>query len=446
MRGVHDDRKPEQLSSKSRRDNVGYSLSEVAKHATPDDAWIVVNSFVYDITNFVRHHPGWTVAGQTSTIIAITRNLGKDCTEEFLDIHSRSAKRQLEDYMIGYLDQETDSSASVETDLAECLERMLPYLPAAQDVLRLSATSRDFFNNLSTWMCRPRQEQMAHLWCPLVLHRCVPPLPATVQGTRVIRGVQYQQTAVLLGPRLFGSGRVVPTHVEIVLKRYRAPGCILFGVVPEKDFRVDPQGSRRFAYTFDGLGRLLTPGERLGEQQKSLFGERLAEGDYLGLQILQHAPQSQSGLVHCSFTVNGRNLGTAFVIDSDQVYLPVVYFFAMQDTSAVEIMLPQQTCLNDVQREKAPRGLFFNALGPDMTSWLDVAVDAEAWERLTVHDAKTMLAQRLAQVGPCAIQARQVSIFVDGTHIQDDVLKLKERITYKDGMHVQNLHWLACWE
>eukprot|EP00928_Gymnodinium_smaydae_P034963 TRINITY_DN2466_c0_g5_i1.p1 TRINITY_DN2466_c0_g5~~TRINITY_DN2466_c0_g5_i1.p1 ORF type:complete len:170 (+),score=18.01 TRINITY_DN2466_c0_g5_i1:134-643(+) len=131
MRRVYDDRAPEQLPSKSRTDSVGYSLSEVAKHATPDDAWIVVNSFVYNITNFVRHHPGWKLAGQTSTIIAITRNLGKDCTEEFMYIHGRSAKRQLEDYMIGYLDQEAFFATSVDTKFAGRLARMLPCLPAA---------------------------------------------------------------------------------------------------------------------------------------------------------------------------------------------------------------------------------------------------------------------------------------------------------------------------
>lgn len=34
------------------------SASEVAKHATPDDCWILVNGKVYDLTKFAPNHPG----------------------------------------------------------------------------------------------------------------------------------------------------------------------------------------------------------------------------------------------------------------------------------------------------------------------------------------------------------------------------------------------------
>eukprot|EP00928_Gymnodinium_smaydae_P038516 TRINITY_DN26553_c0_g2_i1.p1 TRINITY_DN26553_c0_g2~~TRINITY_DN26553_c0_g2_i1.p1 ORF type:complete len:446 (+),score=20.31 TRINITY_DN26553_c0_g2_i1:121-1458(+) len=445
MRGAFDDRTPEQLPSRPRRDNVGYSWSEVGKHSTLDDAWIVVNSFVYDITNLVRHYPGWALAGETSpTIVALMRKLGKDCTDELVSIYSRSAKSQLEDYVIGYVDRKLDSATSGSHKFARCLVRILEFLPAVQDILRLSSASQECHQDLSSWMCRPRQEQLAHFWCPLTMKCCAPPAPARDQGNTVVRGVQYQQTAVLLGPRLFGSGRIVPTFVEIILRSYRAPGCFSFGVVPENEFLIDPQGSRRFAYTFDCSGRLLTPGDRRGEQTKRLFGERLAEGDHLGLEILQYPSEIKSKRVQCSFTVNGRDLGTAFVIDADQAYLPVLYFNPMQNTSAVEIALPKYACLTEVQKEQAPRGLLFNELGPDLTSWLEVAVDADAWELLTVYGAKTILARRLAQAGPCAVQASQVTILVDGTHIDDDAVKLKERITYKDGIHLQKLHWLTC--
>mmetsp|Transcript_28964 Transcript_28964/g.63714 ORF Transcript_28964/g.63714 Transcript_28964/m.63714 type:complete len:94 (+) Transcript_28964:169-450(+) len=78
-------------------------MEEVAKHVTMDDGWIVVSNLVYDITNFAKHHPGFVHGTQVSTIIAIQRNLGKDCTEEFLMIHSKKARRQLTDYRIGEL-------------------------------------------------------------------------------------------------------------------------------------------------------------------------------------------------------------------------------------------------------------------------------------------------------------------------------------------------------
>mmetsp|Transcript_29824 Transcript_29824/g.78526 ORF Transcript_29824/g.78526 Transcript_29824/m.78526 type:complete len:116 (-) Transcript_29824:144-491(-) len=104
-----DERTPQQRPTAPRRDDVGYTLEEVRSHAKMEDGWIVVRDRVYDITNFVKHHPGWTYGGQTSTILAIQRNLGKECTEEFGMIHSKNAWRQLDDYMVGYLIREPPS-------------------------------------------------------------------------------------------------------------------------------------------------------------------------------------------------------------------------------------------------------------------------------------------------------------------------------------------------
>ena len=34
------------------------SVSELDKHATPDDCWVIVNGKVYDLTRFAPEHPG----------------------------------------------------------------------------------------------------------------------------------------------------------------------------------------------------------------------------------------------------------------------------------------------------------------------------------------------------------------------------------------------------
>mmetsp|Transcript_37886 Transcript_37886/g.70662 ORF Transcript_37886/g.70662 Transcript_37886/m.70662 type:complete len:205 (+) Transcript_37886:41-655(+) len=80
-----------------------FTMEDVAAHNAKEDAWVVVGGCVYDITVFIRTHPGWTVAGQTSTILAITRTMGTDCTEEWEEIHSKTAKAQLPQYFIGRL-------------------------------------------------------------------------------------------------------------------------------------------------------------------------------------------------------------------------------------------------------------------------------------------------------------------------------------------------------
>jgi hypothetical protein len=447
MPGVYDDRKPEQFPSKPARCDVIYSVEDVAKHASADDAWIIVNSFVYDITNFVRHHPGWTMAGQTSTIIAINRNLGKDCTEEFLAIHSRSAKRQLEDYMIGHVAETHPpcSDCGSVVDLQSLVLHLVSFLCATRDVLRLCCVSRQYFQALSAWMHSANDKMSLHfLWMPLALQCSVPtapPRPVTPEPacSTVITGVQYAQTAVLLGPALWGSGRVVPTRIEIILKKYRAPGCASFGIVPEKAFEKDPLGSHRMAHTFDGLGRLLMPGKHAGEHVKALYGERLAEGDHLGLEVQPVAGQKRR--VQCSFLINGRNLGIAFCLDASERVLPVLYFYPMLDATAMELVLPQHTCMANDQRGKVPQGLFFNELGPDLTVWLDIPMTAESFEKVTVNDVKKLVAEHRARVRPSPISAEQITVMVEGEEICDGASKLQDYVCYQNGLHVERLHW-----
>lgn len=35
-----------------------FSLEEVGKHNREDDAWIIVDDTVYDVTKFIKLHPG----------------------------------------------------------------------------------------------------------------------------------------------------------------------------------------------------------------------------------------------------------------------------------------------------------------------------------------------------------------------------------------------------
>eukprot|EP00177_Eucheuma_denticulatum_P008193 GFKZ01014914.1.p1 GENE.GFKZ01014914.1~~GFKZ01014914.1.p1 ORF type:complete len:918 (+),score=135.57 GFKZ01014914.1:154-2907(+) len=76
-----------------------YTMSEVAKHNSEESAWIVVDGKVYDATPYLDDHPGGAAS--------IVMNAGTDATEDFMAIHSTSAKKMLEDYYIGELD-ETD--------------------------------------------------------------------------------------------------------------------------------------------------------------------------------------------------------------------------------------------------------------------------------------------------------------------------------------------------
>jgi cytochrome b involved in lipid metabolism len=50
------------------------SVSEIDKHATADDCWIVVNGKVYDLTTFAPEHPGGPDSMIPTTTTSRVRN------------------------------------------------------------------------------------------------------------------------------------------------------------------------------------------------------------------------------------------------------------------------------------------------------------------------------------------------------------------------------------
>lgn len=83
--------------------NVGYALTRnvVAHHTTPNDAWVIYNGGVYDITLFLQSHPGGAHI--------LYHNLGSDVTDLMQNdtppahFHSPFAYKMLEKYKIGTL-------------------------------------------------------------------------------------------------------------------------------------------------------------------------------------------------------------------------------------------------------------------------------------------------------------------------------------------------------
>eukprot|EP01121_Diplochlamys_sp_Union-15-3_P015576 TRINITY_DN5182_c0_g1_i1.p1 TRINITY_DN5182_c0_g1~~TRINITY_DN5182_c0_g1_i1.p1 ORF type:complete len:335 (+),score=44.87 TRINITY_DN5182_c0_g1_i1:75-1079(+) len=86
-----------------------FTREEIEKHNNEQDAWIIIDGYVHDVTNFARMHPGGS---------SILKNkLGKDATESFsnpsIHSHSASAMELLEKLRIGTVyvpDQKAESS------------------------------------------------------------------------------------------------------------------------------------------------------------------------------------------------------------------------------------------------------------------------------------------------------------------------------------------------
>ncbi|CAM9921658.1 unnamed protein product, partial [Discosporangium mesarthrocarpum] len=82
---------------------VQIPLEEVARHSTPDDAWMVFRNKVYDVSGW-HEHPGGNV---------IFTHAGDDFTDIFAAFHPPTAYAMLDSFYIGELD---DSSSKKSAD------------------------------------------------------------------------------------------------------------------------------------------------------------------------------------------------------------------------------------------------------------------------------------------------------------------------------------------
>eukprot|EP00916_Digyalum_oweni_P007468 GHVL01012618.1.p1 GENE.GHVL01012618.1~~GHVL01012618.1.p1 ORF type:complete len:520 (+),score=86.62 GHVL01012618.1:57-1616(+) len=77
-------------------DLARYSYGKVAKQCTSDSCWIIIDSYIYDVTKFLSIHPGGRCI--------ILRYGGKDCTKEFHSLHSSSVLKKYQKLCIGVLE------------------------------------------------------------------------------------------------------------------------------------------------------------------------------------------------------------------------------------------------------------------------------------------------------------------------------------------------------
>lgn len=72
--------------------NIGYTMDEIKKHNKKNDCWIIIENNVYDITNYLRFHPGGDI---------ILDAAGKDGTSlhqhyhPWVNVHRLIAKHQI---------------------------------------------------------------------------------------------------------------------------------------------------------------------------------------------------------------------------------------------------------------------------------------------------------------------------------------------------------------
>jgi len=88
------------FASQSKTPFISLSLTKVKKHRQPNDCWVIINHNVYNLTSYLKFHPGG--AG------VIIPFCGQDASQAFLTkggkgSHSPSASQQLQQLYLGPL-------------------------------------------------------------------------------------------------------------------------------------------------------------------------------------------------------------------------------------------------------------------------------------------------------------------------------------------------------
>ncbi|KAH8926005.1 putative cytochrome b5 [Atractiella rhizophila] len=58
-----------------------FTAKDVSTHTTANDAWLIIEGGVYDVSEFIEEHPGGSKI--------LLRACGKDSTEAFWKFHSK---------------------------------------------------------------------------------------------------------------------------------------------------------------------------------------------------------------------------------------------------------------------------------------------------------------------------------------------------------------------
>jgi 4-hydroxysphinganine ceramide fatty acyl 2-hydroxylase len=90
--------------------NASFSWQEIEKHDSEEDAWVVMEGKVYNVSKFLKDHPG----GASIVLGHLGKDIGDVWDDEDYHSHSASAKKILERYYVGVVEGE-ESQASEDT-------------------------------------------------------------------------------------------------------------------------------------------------------------------------------------------------------------------------------------------------------------------------------------------------------------------------------------------
>lgn len=115
-------------------------LSEIAKHNTESDCWMVIRNCVYDVTEYIPYHPGG--------VPELMKGAGKDGTALFNEIHKWvNFDSILKSCLLGYLlvdvGESFDEAEEEENVENRVTKSLLPFASQSFPLPRVAFTQND---------------------------------------------------------------------------------------------------------------------------------------------------------------------------------------------------------------------------------------------------------------------------------------------------------------
>mmetsp|Transcript_29344 Transcript_29344/g.88276 ORF Transcript_29344/g.88276 Transcript_29344/m.88276 type:complete len:503 (-) Transcript_29344:40-1548(-) len=394
-----------------------YTMREVARHDKRDDGWIVVGDVVYDITNFANYHPGWTEGGMTSTVLAIQRTLGTDCTREFYELHTPGQIRTLQSFAIGRVAREeiapawppaaapmhiTGHKRPADHGLVDALPEVLVHrvccLLDAAALCAAAAVERGGLGRHARAYGAP-SDRGRRTFVSLPCRPCVPfdAIDNFSKGDPM--GMRIEDGVVEATPRWMKWNRVLDMNVPL------APQCLFeVEILRMKALTLDV-GLAAFVdgqtveWYVDGSGRAVHKARNEDSDRVAFaYGPRFGAGRRVGVF-------RRAGLV--SFCVDGRDLGAAFerVPSNARPFVRFPTGGAAGEGDAVR--LAEAGALCHVDAGAPPPGpldgrLVVQQFGPELDDWLSLRVAPTATARTLRRIVATVLTSRGERSGGAA--------------------------------------------
>lgn len=315
------------------------TVEEVAKHTSDDDAWIIINGNIWDITGFADVHPG----GEE----IIKEFFGRDASEVYNDVHGPglAAKFLGEEKLVGKLSSEADGGGSTQQPIPQTKTnpKVTGELPDLDTVLNL----HDFEE-----IARKHLNERAWVYVSGAANDC---------WTLSANSEWYRQ--ILLRPRVLEAVSKVDISTEILGQRFEMP---IFNAPASLSMLVHPDAEIALAKALSAAGSTI-----IAPTLASFSLEEISEALPVRHPFFFQLYASQDRLATQKTLDDARNLGARAIMVT--VDLPV--FSKREANERYEMKVARQKQLaKGASKEKSGQKqarAASNAINADLT-WEDI--------------------------------------------------------------------------